>query len=153
MLRELASTNLELSSEKGRDITLVVAAGRAVCETHLLTFLLAALLLELTPGPNMAYLATLALARGRAAGLIATAGVALGLAVQALTAGTGARRRGRRSHRRAVIAHQARDALKEPAQVGVERLRESVKCRGCRVANWSARAVDSASGCSLASGG
>jgi threonine/homoserine/homoserine lactone efflux protein len=34
----------------------------------LLTFLLAVLLLELTPGPNMAYLATLALSRGRAAG-------------------------------------------------------------------------------------
>ena len=42
----------------------------------LFTFLLAVLLLELTPGPNMAYLATLALSRGRAAGLIATAGVA-----------------------------------------------------------------------------
>ena len=39
----------------------------------LLTFLLAVLLLELTPGPNMAYLATLALSRGRTAGLMATA--------------------------------------------------------------------------------
>src|SRR5262245_51866569 len=54
------------------------------------TFLLAVLLLELTPGPNMAYLATLALARGRAAGLIATGGVALGLAVHGLVAGLGA---------------------------------------------------------------
>ena len=52
----------------------------------LFTFLLAVLLLELTPGPNMAYLATLALSRGRAAGLIATAGVAFGLAVHAVTA-------------------------------------------------------------------
>ena len=34
----------------------------------------------------MAYLATLALSRGRAAGLIATVGVAFGLAVQAVTA-------------------------------------------------------------------
>jgi threonine/homoserine/homoserine lactone efflux protein len=56
----------------------------------LLTFLLAVLLLELTPGPNMAYLATLALSRGRAAGLIATAGVAFGLAVHAVVAGLGA---------------------------------------------------------------
>ncbi len=56
----------------------------------LLTFLLAVLLLELTPGPNMAYLATLALSRGRAAGLIATAGVASGLAVHAIVAGLGA---------------------------------------------------------------
>ena len=56
----------------------------------LLTFLLAVLLLELTPGPNMTYLATLALSRGRAAGLIATAGVAFGLAVHAMVAGLGA---------------------------------------------------------------
>jgi threonine/homoserine/homoserine lactone efflux protein len=54
------------------------------------TFLLAVLLLELTPGPNMTYLATLALSRGRAAGLIATAGVACGLAVHAVVAGLGA---------------------------------------------------------------
>src|SRR6476620_1133284 len=56
----------------------------------LLTFLLTVLLLELTPGPNMAYLATLALSRGRMAGLIATAGVAFGLAVHAIVAGLGA---------------------------------------------------------------
>ena len=54
------------------------------------TFLLAVLLLELTPGPNMAYLATLALSRGRGAGIIATAGVAFGLSVHALVAGLGA---------------------------------------------------------------
>lgn len=49
----------------------------------MLEFTLAVLLLELTPGPNMAYLAALALARGRAAGLIATLGVAVGLSVHA----------------------------------------------------------------------
>ena len=38
----------------------------------------------------MAYLATLALSRGRAAGLIATAGIAFGLAVHAAVAGLGA---------------------------------------------------------------
>ena len=38
----------------------------------------------------MAYLATLALSRGRTAGLIATAGIASGLAVHALVAGLGA---------------------------------------------------------------
>ncbi len=54
------------------------------------TFLLAILILELTPGPNMGYLATLALSRGRLAGLIATAGVACGLAVHAVVAGFGA---------------------------------------------------------------
>src|SRR6188474_3356337 len=57
---------------------------------NLFTFLLAVLLLELTPGPNMAYLATLAMSRGRARGLIAVAGVAFGLAVHAVVAGLGA---------------------------------------------------------------
>jgi threonine/homoserine/homoserine lactone efflux protein len=56
----------------------------------LFAFLLAVLLLELTPGPNMAYLATLALSRGRSAGLIAVVGVGLGLAVHAIVAGLGA---------------------------------------------------------------
>ncbi|WP_375599490.1 LysE family translocator [Devosia sp. Naph2] len=46
----------------------------------LLAFALASLLIELTPGPNMAYLAILAADRGRVAGLVAVAGVALGLA-------------------------------------------------------------------------
>ncbi len=53
-------------------------------------FVVAALLLELTPGPNMAYLATLSLARGRIPGLAATAGVAFGLAVHAIFAALGA---------------------------------------------------------------
>jgi len=45
----------------------------------LLAFALASLLIELTPGPNMAYLAILAADRGRVAGLAAVAGVSLGL--------------------------------------------------------------------------
>lgn len=44
-------------------------------------FLAAVSLVELTPGPNMAYLATLSAERGRAAGFAAVAGVTLGLAV------------------------------------------------------------------------
>jgi threonine/homoserine/homoserine lactone efflux protein len=50
----------------------------------------AALLLELTPGPNMAYLATLSLTRGRVYGLAATAGVAFGLSVHAILTALGA---------------------------------------------------------------
>ncbi|MCZ8181582.1 MAG: LysE family translocator [Beijerinckiaceae bacterium] len=42
-------------------------------------FALAALLIEMTPGPNMAYLASLTLAEGRRIGMAAVAGVALGL--------------------------------------------------------------------------
>jgi threonine/homoserine/homoserine lactone efflux protein len=53
-------------------------------------FIIAALFVELTPGPNMAYLATLALAQGRTAGLIATVGVALGLSVHAVVTSFGA---------------------------------------------------------------
>ena len=53
-------------------------------------FALAVLLLELTPSPNMAYLASLALAQGRAAGLAAVLGVALGLSTHAIIAAFGA---------------------------------------------------------------
>jgi len=52
-------------------------------------FILAVLLLELTPGPNMGYLAALTLDRGRTAGLLATAGVAAGLSVHAGIAAAG----------------------------------------------------------------
>lgn len=47
----------------------------------LLGFALASLLIELTPGPNMTYLAILAAREGRAIGYVAVAGVALGLAI------------------------------------------------------------------------
>jgi threonine/homoserine/homoserine lactone efflux protein len=56
---------------------------------NVLEFILTVLLLELTPGPNMAYLATLALDRGRRAGLLATLGVAAGLSVHAIVAALG----------------------------------------------------------------
>ncbi len=44
-------------------------------------FSLTALLIELTPGPNMAYLAALTLADGKRTGFIAVAGVFFGLAI------------------------------------------------------------------------
>lgn len=46
-------------------------------------FALAVLLVELTPGPNMAWLVTLTLSEGRRAGLLAVGGIALGLAANA----------------------------------------------------------------------
>ena len=52
-------------------------------------FALAVLLIELTPGPNMAWLATLPKLEGRRAGLIATAGVALGLTLNGILAAFG----------------------------------------------------------------
>jgi threonine/homoserine/homoserine lactone efflux protein len=50
---------------------------------------MASLLIELTPGPNMAYLAVLSAAQGRSAGFAATAGVALGLLVVGVAAALG----------------------------------------------------------------
>jgi len=47
----------------------------------LLSYLITCIAIELTPGPNMAYLAVLSAERGRLAGLFAVAGVALGLAL------------------------------------------------------------------------
>lgn len=47
----------------------------------LLSFALASLLIELTPGPNMTYLALVSANDGRRAGFATVAGIALGLAV------------------------------------------------------------------------
>ena len=52
-------------------------------------FLATSLAIELTPGPNMAYLVLLSAQRGRVAGLLATAGVGLGLLTIGLLAAFG----------------------------------------------------------------
>ncbi len=52
-------------------------------------FALTSLVIEMTPGPNMAYLAALSLSQGIRAGLAAVGGVALGLAVYGLVAALG----------------------------------------------------------------
>ena len=57
--------------------------------TGLLAFALTCLLIELTPGPNMAWLAILGATEGRARGLVAVAGVATGLTVVGLLAALG----------------------------------------------------------------
>jgi threonine/homoserine/homoserine lactone efflux protein len=46
-------------------------------------------LIELTPGPNMAWLAALALSKGRRSALVAVAGVATGLAILGVLAAVG----------------------------------------------------------------
>ena len=55
----------------------------------LLAFALASVLIELTPGPNMAYLALIAASEGRRPGLAAVAGVALGLSLVGVAAALG----------------------------------------------------------------
>lgn len=57
--------------------------------TTLLSFVTTCLVIELTPGPNMGYLALISASRGRRAGYAATAGVALGLLLVGLAAALG----------------------------------------------------------------
>lgn len=52
-------------------------------------FALASFLIELTPGPNMTYLAVLSARQGRASGYVAVLGVALGLATMGAAAALG----------------------------------------------------------------
>ena len=55
----------------------------------LLAFAATCAIIEITPGPNMAYLAALSLSRGWRTGLAAVAGVALGLSVYGIAAALG----------------------------------------------------------------
>jgi threonine/homoserine/homoserine lactone efflux protein len=57
--------------------------------TTLVAYFLTALAIELTPGPNMAYLALVGVSRGRRAGFMAVLGVALGLALLGALVGIG----------------------------------------------------------------
>lgn len=57
--------------------------------SSLVAFLVTSLLIELTPGPNMGYLAVLAIRQGRTAGFAAVAGVALGLSIVGTAAALG----------------------------------------------------------------
>jgi threonine/homoserine/homoserine lactone efflux protein len=56
---------------------------------ELLAFALTALVIELTPGPNMTYLAALSLSSGMRTGLAAVTGIALGLATYGIIAAFG----------------------------------------------------------------
>lgn len=62
----------------------------AAIAPNLLSFMLASLLIELTPGPNMTWLAVISAADGRKAGFAAVAGVALGLALIGIAGALGA---------------------------------------------------------------
>ena len=57
--------------------------------TSLLAFALTCFVIEITPGPNMAYLAALSLSQGVRAGIAAVAGIALGLSVYGVAASLG----------------------------------------------------------------
>lgn len=55
----------------------------------MLAFLLTSIVIELTPGPNMTWLAVLGATRGRSAALAAVAGICVGLALAGLVAALG----------------------------------------------------------------
>ena len=55
----------------------------------LLAFALTALIIEITPGPNMTYLAALSLSSGMRAGFAAVAGIAIGLMTYGIVAALG----------------------------------------------------------------
>jgi threonine/homoserine/homoserine lactone efflux protein len=56
----------------------------------LLAFILTSFAIEMTPGPNMTYIAVLSATRGRRAGFSAVAGIALGLLIMGAVAALGA---------------------------------------------------------------
>ncbi len=70
---------------------LELAAGySAAFQSPLGAFVLTSLIIEMTPGPNMVYLAVLGASRGRLAGFTAVLGVALGLTLLGIAVGLGA---------------------------------------------------------------
>jgi threonine/homoserine/homoserine lactone efflux protein len=68
----------------------LAALCSAAIQSPLMAFVLTSFIIEMTPGPNMAYLAVLGASRGRLAGFSAVLGVALGLALLGVAAGLGA---------------------------------------------------------------
>ena len=60
-----------------------------IASATLLAFALTCVIIEITPGPNMAWLAALSLSRGWRTGLAAVAGVALGLSAYGIAAALG----------------------------------------------------------------
>ena len=67
----------------------LAAGGWTPFNSPLIAFVLTSLIIEMTPGPNMAYLAVLGASRGRLAGFFAVLGVALGLALLGIAVGLG----------------------------------------------------------------
>lgn len=61
----------------------------AAASSSLLSFALTSVIIELTPGPNMTYLALVSAQDGRRAGFATVAGVALGLAIIGIVAAFG----------------------------------------------------------------
>lgn len=74
---------------RARSVSYVMVELMSLLPSSLVAFLVTSLLIELTPGPNMGYLAVVAIRQGRAAGFAAVAGVALGLTIIGTAAALG----------------------------------------------------------------
>ena len=66
-----------------------LASGSAPFNSPLVAFILTSLIIEMTPGPNTAYIAVLGDSQGRIAGFSAVLGVALGLTLLGIVVGLG----------------------------------------------------------------
>lgn len=66
-----------------------MALATASDASTLVSFALTSLIIELTPGPNMTYLALVSAGEGRRAGFATVAGIALGLSIVGLVAALG----------------------------------------------------------------
>jgi len=66
-----------------------VVSGWTPFNSPLVAFILTSFIIEMTPGPNMAYLAVLGASRGRLAGFSAVLGIAVGLALLGIAVGLG----------------------------------------------------------------
>jgi threonine/homoserine/homoserine lactone efflux protein len=69
--------------------TFLLRSDYACYAYRMLEYLIAVLLIELTPGPNMTWLAVIGANRGRASAYAAVAGITLGLVIAAFIAGFG----------------------------------------------------------------
>ena len=82
------------------------------------TFFLAMVLIELTPGPNMGWLAALSAQHGKRVGMMAVLGVTLGLGLQVIAAAAGGIGRPFKLSNRISIDPLGRRALHALARMG-----------------------------------
>lgn len=78
-----------LTNERAQNLSRLLAFWSIIQNMLLLAFISTCILIEATPGPNMAYLAILSLNKGKIAGLSAVVGIAVGLLTIGVAAAIG----------------------------------------------------------------
>ena len=107
----------------------------------LLAFALTALIIEITPGPNMTYLAALSLSNGARTGFAAVAGIALGIADLRRDRGVWARRRDRQlsaAVRAVALGRRGLSAVARLGELDSERETSPVAINGGNERPWLA---------------